>query len=263
MDFHSVTGRFQRKLLLCGSACLLLWACMNPDMIEIADPDAGQPAGAESGETERDELQYRIKRDPGQSEAYSVVTSSNLFTQDRSFTAQESTDDKEPTPGPQQAAREIQDLKLVGTMSLRNSESFAFIIDQKNQEMKGKTLRYKTGDEIAQYTITNIRPDHVILKTGEELAILKLKSSDTGKPAQARGGVGRPPAGGAARDRGTGSVPPNASRGRSAVARGTTGTKPDAAGGEMGAQVAAPGGGSSLGARPGFCGTARSRTGGR
>jgi hypothetical protein len=161
--------------------CLWLTGCPGEDLSDIVTlADINSPAESDADVPDGD-LQYQVKRNPGNVDSFSVVTDSNLFNKDREYIKGNDKSKKTPTPEPKQSHKEIKDLKLVGTMSLRDTESFAFIIDRKDKETKGKTLRYKTGDDIGQYSIASIRSDHVLLKSGDEVTILKLKASDSSK----------------------------------------------------------------------------------
>jgi len=174
--------------LLAIILCILLTGCPGEDLSEIVTLADISNTGETDADIPDSDLQYQVKRNPGNADSFSIVTDSNLFNKNREYIEGKDKSKKTPTPEPKQSQKEIKDLKLVGTMSLRDTESFAFIIDRKDKETKGKTLRYKAGDTIGQYSIASIRSDHVILKTGDEFSVLKLKAAETsrGKSSKSR-----------------------------------------------------------------------------
>jgi len=173
--------------------CFGFFGCADDVVFEdeFYQSKTSNPSSGEfTEEADEDGLEYLIKKNPGTEETYSLVTESNLFHKDRVFV--EKKNSETPIPEPKQATREIKDLRLVGTLSYMGSDSYAFIFDKGKGKEKSKTAKYKSGDTIGQYTVVEINSDHVILQTGDERALLKLKPGQGKRPdRQGQRNVGR------------------------------------------------------------------------
>ena len=139
--------------------------------------------------TASDSEKYDLRRNHEELDGFSIVSEKNLFHPKRKLDAEEESKiDPTPTPETQKTAVEMPNLQLVGTMVL-NDVNYAFIIDRQNKDSKGKALRYKTGDTIGEFSITEILNDQVVFKNGEQQARLELKPpvGRKGKSARSRG----------------------------------------------------------------------------
>jgi hypothetical protein len=173
-------SRFLRSARPMMYGLYLFFACCSFSVCsrgqESATPAvAPTPANDHKEEAGPDSGNLKLKRKAEQEEKYSIVTDSDLFSPDRKFEAKEEKDDTTPTPAPKQSNTDIPDLRLVGTLSMSDKESFAFIVDQKNKDAKGKALKYGVGEKLGDYVITNIKSDQVSLQKGDTVAALKLK----------------------------------------------------------------------------------------
>lgn len=130
-----------------------------------------------------------IKPGKNEASAFDLVTESNLFSSDRSFSDSDSGKTVEPTPAPKQPAVELDSLKLVGTISTDQEEMFAFIINKKDAEKKGKTQRVALGDKIGEYTLEEIKKDRVVLRNGDSLSVVLLKPSERAQGGGKPGGA--------------------------------------------------------------------------
>ncbi len=121
-----------------------------------------------------------LKSHPGNADRYDVISEKNLFHKDRNYVPADNEETEPDKPSDDKPARKVDlpNLKLVGTISMSASESYAFIIDTKDRKLKNKIQKFKLGDWIGDYRITGINADHVAFKKGDELALLKLKAAE-------------------------------------------------------------------------------------
>ncbi len=130
-----------------------------------------------------------IKSGQRESSLFDLVTESNLFSSDRSFSESDSGKSVEPTPMPKQSAVELDSLKLVGTISTDQGDMFAFIINKKDSEKKGKTQRVARGEKIGEYTLEEIKNDRVVLRNGDNLSVVFLKPTERAQGGGKSGGT--------------------------------------------------------------------------
>ncbi|MBN1550506.1 hypothetical protein JW979_03505 [bacterium] len=145
------------------------------------------------------DIVYTVKRNVANESEYSVITQTNLFDPERKFEQESAQTDPTPTPSTAPSITEIPNLKLVGTIKTNSEESYAFIVDSKDKDRQGKSKRYAIGDFIGEYRVSMIKPDQVIIKKGDELAVLRLKPVEGNRTTRSRyqrsnTGSTRPPA---------------------------------------------------------------------
>jgi len=184
------SGRNNRKTLrnLCITFCCFiisfgLFSCSR--QTDLFPEDTGQPAVDLALETENIGT-IKLKSVLGNAEDYNQITSGNLFDKEREPPPEGTPVGTPISEGTGQQPVNIPNLKLVGTINMGGGISYAFIIDTKNSKLKNKIQRFKLGDKIGDYEITDVGADRVAFQKGEELAVLKLKPTEGKKGSRSK-----------------------------------------------------------------------------
>lgn len=167
------------------------WGCSD-SVFRTSDLSGNPPVTQIQEATSKNEPELnllQIKSFESQLEAYSLITASNLFHSDRSFTQPDADEskEKEPTPALKPVSIESDSFTLVGTISSDQQDPYAFMIDKKDATRKGKIQRVRVGDKIGNCTVEEIQSDRVIIRTEEKIAIILLKAGNRSSgPANAK-----------------------------------------------------------------------------
>ncbi len=133
-------------------------------------------------------LSYRDTQDLSRKtinyEDFGVIPEKNLFHPDRKFVEEE---EVEPEPEPPEEEKKTvppPNFTLTGVIILGEDRRFAYIRNPEDERQDAE--KYRTGDQIADFTVAQILPDRVYLNRGEEQSVVRLYDAEKSKKKSRR-----------------------------------------------------------------------------
>lgn len=179
-----------RKIPILILSCFILVGCSNEEIVSLKHDGDGMPSEGFGQVTDLPDVS--LKKNVMNELYYEDVYKKTLFNPERSFIESENSPDEDTSPTPtKQAAIDLPNLDLIGTLKTSDNMDYAFIRNSGagSKNASNMVMKYTLGQWIGDYLVTKIEASRVTLMKGQEVAIIRLKPSGkpAGKPVGAQG----------------------------------------------------------------------------